>query len=465
MNGRNSHQQAVDAYRNLESGAAIIDSSIQGYKAGKYAALAYHGYKLGRKLLNSFSQKEKQTMAPLPRKRKTSNPLATPKKTPTKKARFVIKGKQRRQLTKSQRQGASGSHSAGFFNKPKATKSTLDSFMLKGIVSTREVGSVIAGSALLKYQTLQLMHATHGKDQLFIDIGLAMAKAIAYRVCGINPETVNEPIVGASGRTIRCTFSYRTSPTGALAYYDMDLVATKTVAQFASDISTWWKGLAQTYTHLTLCTLGVYRQNVLTTPAVGWEVIGVFNLKRSSISYYIKSSMKIQNRTINSAGNDETDDVDNVPVYGKVYDGTGNYFLVNDTYYVPSVTLQANYFMNGYDATSPLAEPPNLSMMQRCKAVGKAHLDPGQIKTSVLTDRGNININKLNSIIGTSESTTNTLPLGKFRVFLFEKMIQAVATTDTTALKIAYEVDFKSGFIFNLAKHTPTTALVTLSPE
>jgi len=479
------------AYYASKYGDSVAAGGIKAYQASKYAAFAHSGYKLGKKLINSFSQNEKtnkrersESMAPVtPRRGRSRTPAnrqrsASAYPTPggrrrsmsdvvmRSRSRTVAPIRKAKKASKYRNMSAASSSSAGIVSAPKGLRSTPDTFQKSGVYFTREQGSTISGSALLKYQSILLMHANYGKDQLINDISLALAKAVASRALGITVQNVNTDImVGGSGRNVLIEMSYKISPTGGLLFHTFTISPIQSVQGFATAFATWWKGLSGTYAHLTFCDMLVYRQSVATTPLVGNEYIGKYNLKRCSVLLYSKSSLKMQNRTVNSSGNDEADDVDNVPLYGKVYQGPGNYFLVNDNYYNPLITFQSNYLVDGYDKTSDLCEPPPLGQMQRCRTIGKAHLDPGQIKTSVLTDTRKLNINQLNSIIGKSEATSNTLPLGKQRSFIYEKMIQAVATTDITAIKMAYEVDLKTGAIFNLVKETPTTQIVTLSPE
>lgn len=91
------------------------------------------------------------------------------------------------------------------------------------------------------------------------------------------------------------------------------------------------------------------------------------DLRRCKFDIYVKSSLKIQNRTVNTDANNEADDVDNVPLYGKQFEGSGNYVLLGDNIVAPSRTIQTNLIQAAFDGSSPFSEVPGLKQVVRAK--------------------------------------------------------------------------------------------------
>lgn len=441
------------------------------------AALAVGAQGLFRKSAsNSFSEKNKGPMAPLPktpRKRVASGSYPTPKKTP-KKVKYVPVQKKKGytlmkevvvKRTNRKRKAYAKSGNQGFFRKGKLGYGVLDRFARYGIITTRETGDVFSGSALVKYQSAGFHHASYGKEQLFTDISLALCKTIAQKIFRSSVAVVSAPLVAASGREVEVKMEYRTAPGASYSIQTWTLSPTTTVQSFATDFATWWKTQLAANVNMTFFVMTFAYKGVGTTPAVGNEVLGRLDMRRCKIQLYSKNSFKLQNRCISSVDNNEADDVDNVPLIGRSYDGSGNYFLTRDTYYSTAIANQNNIQISGYFSTdTELCSPPPISTLRRMTKVAKLHLDPGQVKTSVLVDSRVININSLNWIMGKSDATTNCMTIGKQRFLLFEKQIQSVATTDVSALKIAYEAELQTGVIVTIPNMIETTQLVTLSP-
>ena len=53
--------------------------------------------------------------------------------------------------------------------------------------------------------------------------------------------------------------------------------------------------------------------------------------------------MKIQNRSTNSVDDEQSDEVDNVPLYGRSYEGTGSGTLVDTPALTPPAKLFAEF--------------------------------------------------------------------------------------------------------------------------
>lgn len=166
---------------------------------------------------------------------------------------------------------------------------------------------------------------------------------------------------------------------------------------------------------------------------------------------HVKSALKIQNRSFLTTGNIEADDIDNIPIYGKSYDGKGNTLrpkkhYANQTIGTP-IILTADHKYGvianaAIDAANHMKEPPQGRDFINVKKQGKAHLEPGQIKTSVLSDTFSM---LFNTLWYSCQPDFNALArvarfryVGSFRVFALEKMIE---TTTAGTLSAAYEVN------------------------
>jgi len=216
----------------------------------------------------------------------------------------------------------------------------------------------------------------------------------------------------------------------------------------------------------TLSDLGVKLRNLLVAKNdqyiidyVAYEPVGVtwprteMQLSKSTLEVYSKSSLKIQNRTTETILDDDADDVDNVPLYGKSYEGKGNgcthlnqfgpvNFYADEQF--GDIWKQDTRFNNG---NLYIREPPRPQEFKKVVKHGKARVEPGQIKTSVLTTKRSFLVQTLIQHLidatqdGSAFDSHQQTYFGKFRLFCFEKMIQIKSVSDDSGLKLAYEVN------------------------
>lgn len=189
-------------------------------------------------------------------------------------------------------------------------------------------------------------------------------------------------------------------------------------------------------------------------------------LEKSIVKVYVKSSLKIQNRSVTKAADNEADDVDNVPLYGRGYQGTGtcprlikpyNSAVTSGIEFLPSHTTGVIY--SGTVTEDFLKEPLFGNEWKNVKKMGKLHLDPGVIKTSVLTYYKTKYFNVMYSALKTDNGglSVNTAPkVGKYRLFGIEKMIDAV---ESQPFAVAYEHDWYCGVSFATRKADLTVNL------
>lgn len=376
------------------------------------------------------------------------------------------------QTVRTRSRGASTSKSSGFFKKGTARRVPETMFSTKGIVLAYERGGqvVASGTGATAEQVGYVGHTTMPYTQVRVQMWRAFVKFFAgqlgYTIISLSDVPLAQNING----NLEWTITYRTSP-GALPV---------TLVRVLNNSKSWEDFAAEFRNFFVDC--NNYQFEKLQIKLVDAGVINVehiFNLNKCHVKLFCKSSLKIQNRTINSTGNLEADDVDNVPLYGKSYEGKGNgaIFLKpvdglpfiadsNSGLILPNpilVTAQ-DYELN---------EPPNYKQFQYVSKHGKAHLDPGQIKTSVLNYKAGFTWSRLlNQIIILSNTGSGIafpnncrVPFGNFRFFALEKMIQAIDTTEISKVQIAYEHDYKLGLYVSCPRMKQTLYVIDVAPK
>jgi len=170
----------------------------------------------------------------------------------------------------------------------------------------------------------------------------------------------------------------------------------------------------------------------------------IIDLRTLRFDIVCKSRFKVQNRTFNSENNDEADDVDRVPLYGKSfeYKTTGTTFRAAPTNNAATTGRLTTNPLTGC-LPSPAAESgandtqyketPISQQVIGCYKTESVHLDPGSIKTSVMYENMNITFAEfMRKIIFVGElfrddGSFNQYWIGKTRLFAFEKMINVPA--------------------------------------
>lgn len=189
--------------------------------------------------------------------------------------------------------------------------------------------------------------------------------------------------------------------------------------------------------------------------------IDLFRLKFQLQS---KSSLKIQNRSKGALGT-ESDEVDNVPVYGRSYQAKSSGLIYVDGH-------RANPGFHAYrdtgliavigsdDPTGSLKEPPLPGTFINCKMFGKVRIEPGTVKTSVLYTKHSFTLDTFFRIVNPSAGTVQatTYKLGQSRVFAMEKIIDIQEETPP-AIVIAFEINNAMYCSLKYMKGTGTATL------
>lgn len=363
------------------------------------------------------------------------------------------------------------SKSSGFLGLDGAKRLTpFDMHAKQGVVICREYGSTVTE---LTNNNTWIGHCTLNRVNLQYDMCRAIVKFFA-NVMGFELKDFSEQINGNGSLKYQLQISYRPDPFSAISYiFTSNQAGTVTFNALVADLHTQVDALlnaASAKTDIQFQTLFINTFDAAGT--VPYETKR-YNLRDSYFKIHCKSALKLQNRTTLTDG-DDSDDVDNVPLYGKFYEGTGNFIglyspdgVGSNQYIGAASATQYLTMQNSFAADTPNSEPPTYSQVSHVQKIGKAHLDPGQLKTSVLTTTVQYNVNHLIKMIikGTENANQDIFWKGNYRIFCLEKMLQAEATAAATAIRVAYEADCKTGITFICKRQENSGTIVDSTPN
>lgn len=303
---------------------------------------------------------------------------------------------------------------------------------IKGITLIKETGGsttdtncVFVGHSTCPQYTMKLM------------IGRALGKSLMINA-GQAVQSITDSMNVAAGDTI--SVGYRGTPTGSVVIETFTFVAgsltVEAFAQWFANILRPWNNVANrpeqyVFDRLTLQTGG----NSF------W-----LRLDNAIINVYCKSSFKMQNRSTNVA-DQEADVVNNIPVFGKRYYGTGTGSVYRN--YGAAFRINAdNTFgiISAQPVTNSLQEPPQPHEFKNLKSYGKIKIEPGDIKTSVLVYKKSMTIDKMWQLLANAGSPAATVALrndaersvlGKFSFMALEKIMDP--GSDTGGVSVAWE--------------------------
>lgn len=180
-------------------------------------------------------------------------------------------------------------------------------------------------------------------------------------------------------------------------------------------------------------------------------VIHRINLLDNLVTYYAKATLKMQNRSVAAAGDDEQD-VNNVPLNGKMYAGMGNGPILRgreNTFFFANYLSGVSPFSSA--TLTSIQEPVDASEFTNCSRYNKLYINPGGIKTSVLFFKSNIQLvnlwHKLVSFYATGVTFYTSLTkfeLGRYHTIALERVIGKLASEATPGITVTYEHDVKS---------------------
>lgn len=373
-------------------------------------------------------------------------------------ARELFRGNNKRQ-----NKGASTSKSKGFFGPTKDHKGVMDAHAKYGVVSKFEYGSVKTDAV---NQVAYLAQSTCPMDIIIANALAAMLKKLLAQD-NITIKNWDDTFVSPQNYTSQIYLNYKVRDGAAIQTFTYSFNNLTTFKNMVDAFSVHVQGLIGNNSVDQY--LSIKLVDTFTGIPTGILVRAVMDLTGSKVEFDIKSTLKIQNRTVNSDGNNEADDVDNVPIYGKYFDYKTNGTVFQDYSTATGASAIVTHPVYGVLSTAAptttgtkmYTEIPLQTQLAGCKKSGKSHLDPGEIKTSVLRDKFTISFAKLIKIYQGKVSSVagpnyTQYWLGKSRLFAWEKMINAVAMSATTQFNLAYEHQIDIGSTFYYTKQLIT---------
>lgn len=199
-------------------------------------------------------------------------------------------------------------------------------------------------------------------------------------------------------------------------------------------------------------------RTIIASPEISTLHSHNMSMRFARVAFAVKSALKIQNRTIGAIDNGvEADDVENCPLFGVSYEGKGSGTYTNHKRFstpnanvnlwahVDKGTILAEQPVNGFE------EPMEPNMMNMVTREGKIKVEPGEIKTSVLTWNSSMFFTDLYDKMkyrNTDLSGTTAHKVGKFRIFAIEKMLQASATESAISTGYEHNIDIACNVSF-----------------
>lgn len=348
------------------------------------------------------------------------------------------------------------SKSAGFIKtKKKVVRSGKKNTMLnKGAYRTYEKGGVV--SCTTANQTYYIGH-TCAPQELSVEIVVRSIIKALFEKMGYPIKQYTDTLTWmAAGDRIEIKYRNGYDSTDAQTVQSFAWGAAYTANNFVSVIYSYWIGNWSANKDFNLIDITFFPAATVNGIIAATRI----NLYNGKLELHYKSSLKIQNRSVGGSLDDNEDAVDNVPLYAKGYsgNGTGTDYVGNTSGSLPFIADKGNglIFHTGSDTVGTL-ETPFAQLFKGVKKEGRAVLEPGHIKTSVLELKKKINLSKFVSINIRQNLDANPLvPLGSFRFYGFEKILNADEAID---FKYAYEVNHCMGARFYEGKDNTYTTM------
>lgn len=320
----------------------------------------------------------------------------------------------------------------------KYRKTSRNKAQLNGHVSTYERNQTYSTTNQCAY----IGHYSHPSNVVRIELFRSILKKLLAD-CKIYIQGFDHPLSNY-GFIVADTFlvSYE-APVGTVLTEAYNLGAGDTLATVAA----YFGSISRAYWSSTVALLGSIQFSSSSSSIIPRAYL---DLRNTTVSIMVRSHMKFQNRTLNTATNDSTDEVDNMPIYGKGYLVRGNmpnvrFPMVNGT----TVNQLAANNDNGVIETSGSAgagnlpeEPPEPALWEGVSKTGRLRIDPGQIKTSSLVVKESHLCNTWLSLLkGATAPFGNTgkMYFGKTKLFVIEKIINS---DNARPIIVSYEHNF-----------------------
>lgn len=314
-----------------------------------------------------------------------------------------------------------------------------------GVQSTREVAVTVSDD-----RCVYIGHHSMPTLEIAKQVVYAMFKSLMNHA-GIHFSSFDESRLGSIPDNSIIGIEYRLTPTAALAAASFT-VTVGAVQTFREVADGFW--------------LVFYNNFIIGANMTQWTNFYKFYfntgaqnadqlmLQNAQIDILTKSALKMQNRSINTVDDDESGDVNNVPLIGRSYQFKGNLMTPNDSNASNSITgamLPTNdvtgFIQYGAGSTNVLAEPPPPYYFTGSPKSLKIRLQPGQIKTSVVSEKKVMNFNvfwrAINAAYRGGITGNPYTTLGKSRLFALERTIARMTGEVQPGIVVATELDMK----------------------
>lgn len=319
-------------------------------------------------------------------------------------------------------------------------------------------------------------------ERTWANVSRAIIRYVLFKAFGFDPAQMAQEInysesVGTSAAQLKFDF------------WDQDISNTQiagnvnTIGGIASTYSTvdgdnivtvgdWLAGVLQRWSPSTI-TQSPYMTNVvrLTVTEVT-TIVGVpayrrlfeLNLNEITVHYYAHCNLKIQNRTVNDAGDDDANDVNDVPLQGRCYAFKSSAVCPKHVTSKFATAGDGLILMNGSVQTGADAglwnEPPQKFHFKNCAATRSLKMNPGDIKQDSMTVAYKMPLNKWLTLCawrngGGQAFSRFAYNPGKIHMFAMEKCMNF-----GLPISVVYEIDTKEGcYITVNARRNVMTAL------
>ena len=361
----------------------------------------------------------------------------------------------------------------GKFKSGAKTVTNMDKFADQGVVKKMEYGKVVTES------NRQVVYVAHSSMPAY-HVGQLMFGALLkklFMLAGHHIKNENEILLQDSYYNSLIRIHTKVKDGDVVSVDTFTVTAnTSTLSTVLNAMQTWLVNKSETATLPNqFLALRLYTDfsGVISN---AFELKAEIDLSTVSFDYFSNSLFKLQNRTINSTGNDQDNDVDNVPINGKSFEFKSNGTLYRD-YGTPATGTSSAITTSNYYGVLPTTIPsatgtkmydevPIRTQFVGCGNVANVLLQPGEIKTSIIKDTLTISLSKLISVLYTRKPDStgvgrfNQIWLGKTKLFAFEKLINAVAMSATNQFNLAYEHQLEMGCVCKIHKVNYTAPMI-----
>lgn len=324
-----------------------------------------------------------------------------------------------------------------------------------------------------RYEAIQIGHTSMPTKTVMMNVMRALVKHCLSSVCDIKDFTdnVSDNAKGYkfNANDVMKIYYYPDWQADTVANLSYTIFANQTFEEIAIGFFDQFKllystGESQTirYSHFT------YTPSF--PPANSIYQFFSKELRSLSVECEVKSSLKVQNRTVNVTGNDEADDVDNVPLQGYLYKCKGNnIFNKSNRRVLKGVGLDSFYRSNdiilfdGIARTAPTtfvnsgefvqvnpsnsvfnkpSEPAKPYELYNCVKSGKLRVNPGAIQTSVLNQHYKFSFHYMITLLCTGALIGNALRYEKNKGYTQVMHLEKVIGSVNSSVAIAAEVNF-----------------------